>query len=69
MIPIGGRTSLLTISSVRPDHAGDYVCSAVNEAGETTHTATLFINGIRRKSLFIIVVVPLREPPGINNMT
>lgn len=46
MIPIGGRTSLLTIASVQPEHLGNFTCSVSNRAGVVSHTSTLFINGI-----------------------
>lgn len=46
MIPIGGRTSLITISSVEADHAGEYQCTASNQAGSSSHSTTLFVNGI-----------------------
>ncbi|KAI4460603.1 basigin related [Holotrichia oblita] len=44
IIPIGGRTSLLTIPAIQPRNAGEYTCYASNTAGSATHTATLYIN-------------------------
>lgn len=44
-IPIGTRTSLLTIASVEALHAGKFTCSAKNKAGTSSHSATLVING------------------------
>lgn len=49
MIPIGTRTSLLSISSVLPKHAGDFKCTAENFAGKVDHSATLLINGIKQR--------------------
>lgn len=46
MVPIGERTSLLIISSVQAEHAGQYTCTAANRAGQVTHNATLLVNGI-----------------------
>lgn len=45
-VPIGQRTSLLTINSVEAHHAGEYQCLALNEAGQSTHSAILNVNGI-----------------------
>lgn len=45
MIPIGGKTNLLTITSVQPEHAGNFTCTARNQAGVNTHNAVLYING------------------------
>lgn len=44
-ISIGDRTSLLTIASVVPEHAGFFSCIASNRAGQASRNATLFING------------------------
>lgn len=46
IIPIGGRTSLLTIPAVQPRNAGEYTCYASNVAGSAVHAATLYINGM-----------------------
>lgn len=43
---IGERTSLLTIASVMAGHAGNYTCSAFNQAGSANHSTTLFVNGL-----------------------
>lgn len=42
---IGDRTSLLTIASAMAAHNGNYTCTASNAAGNTSHTATIRING------------------------
>lgn len=43
------RVSLLSIDAVAAGHAGDYTCTAQNVAGQTNHTATLFVNGSSNK--------------------
>jgi hypothetical protein len=40
------RVSLLSIDSVAAGHAGDYTCTAQNAAGQSNHTASLFVNGV-----------------------
>ena len=47
------RLSVLEIAPVNAGHAGEYTCTASNEAGATSHTLTLAVNG---KSLIDIVV-------------
>lgn len=44
-ISIGARTNLLTISSVQPEHAGTYTCTASNKVGASEHSTDLFIYG------------------------
>lgn len=46
IIPIGQRSSILTISAVSADNAGRYSCSAKNKAGIAEHSAELLVNGI-----------------------
>ncbi|CAB4056115.1 DSCAML1 [Lepeophtheirus salmonis] len=41
---VGGRTSILIISSVGYRHSGDYTCNAKNIAGMVTYTSTLLVN-------------------------
>ena len=41
----GTKTSLLMINSVRHEHRGSYTCSATNDAGSTSSSAELNING------------------------
>lgn len=55
MIPIGGRTSLLTIASLEAQHAGEYICTATNKAGSSSHSATLYINGTLFQPILLIV--------------
>lgn len=55
MIPIGARTSLLTIASVQPEHAGDFSCIASNRAGEVSRNATLFVNGTNSHKTVVVV--------------
>ncbi|KAK4008603.1 hypothetical protein OUZ56_013738 [Daphnia magna] len=38
------RVSLLSIDAVAAGHAGDYTCTAQNAAGQSNHTASLFVN-------------------------
>lgn len=39
------RNSLLSIDSASPSHAGTYTCVASNEAGATSYSAELTVNG------------------------
>lgn len=39
------RTSQLTIESVTHHNQGNYTCVVKNQAGETNHTAELYVNG------------------------
>lgn len=39
------RRSLLEIEAVSAHHAGEYTCSASNEAGATSYTTVLVVNG------------------------
>lgn len=43
---ISKRLSSLSIEYVQAEHAGNYTCTATNEAGFTSYTANLIINGI-----------------------
>ena len=42
---LGTRTSMLTINSVGYRHSGTYTCTAKNNAGATSQTAKLKVNG------------------------
>ena len=42
---LGTRTSMLTINSVGYRHSGTYTCRAANDAGATTQSAELKVNG------------------------
>ena len=44
-LPIGQRTSILTIESVQHGHSGTYTCIARNAAGKTSYSATLVVKG------------------------
>ncbi|KAK9680795.1 hypothetical protein QE152_g38810 [Popillia japonica] len=57
IIPIGGRTSLLTIPAVQPRNAGEYTCYASNVAGSAVHAATLYINGMIGAVYALLAVV------------
>jgi hypothetical protein len=39
------RRSLLEIEAVSANHAGEYTCSVSNEAGATSHSSILAVNG------------------------
>lgn len=39
------RRSLLEIEAVSYNHAGEYTCSVSNEAGATSHSSVLVVNG------------------------
>ena len=42
---LGGRTSILTISSVGHRHSGQYTCTVANQAGQVSETTELKVNG------------------------
>lgn len=42
---IGKRIHLLSIDSVKGDHAGNYSCIATNQAGTAKYTAPLIVIG------------------------
>lgn len=44
-IPLGDVGSILTISSVRFNHAGNYTCTFTNDAGSASQSAILMVNG------------------------
>lgn len=46
----GKKTKQLTIDSVHARHAGEYTCIASNNAGSTTRSAILTVNGIKLES-------------------
>lgn len=43
---IGKRINVLSIDTVAGHHAGNYSCQAKNEAGMTSNTAVLIVNGL-----------------------
>lgn len=43
---IGKRVHVLSIDSVKADHAGNYSCIATNQAGSTEYTAPLVVIGL-----------------------
>lgn len=42
---IGQRVSALTVESLTEKNVGNYSCLARNKAGESAHTAALYVNG------------------------
>lgn len=42
----GSRSSVLTIESIKAEHAGNYTCLAANNAGATNVTTNLVVNGL-----------------------
>ena len=42
---IGGRTSILMINSIGHRHIGKYTCTVSNEAGQTSVSTELKVNG------------------------
>lgn len=42
------KNSVLSIEAVAARHAGEYTCSASNQAGATSHSARLLVNGTTR---------------------
>ena len=42
---LGTSASMLSIESVDYHHSGEYTCMASNQAGATSYTATLRVNG------------------------
>ena len=42
---IGGRTSMLMINSVGHRHTGKYTCTVSNQAGQTSVSTELKVNG------------------------
>lgn len=43
---IGKRINVLSIESVKADHAGNYSCMATNQAGTAIYTAQLIVIGL-----------------------
>lgn len=50
------RLSVLEIEPVNAGHAGEYTCTASNEAGATSHTVTLAVNGKRSMNAIVFVL-------------
>lgn len=42
----GKRISVLSIENVQHEHIGNYTCIAENDAGHSSHSAVLSVNGI-----------------------
>lgn len=58
------RISTLTIDSVAARHAGEYSCTATNEAGSATHVSVLSVNGTPYNSRGLVVVTGGRSGGG-----
>lgn len=50
---IGKRINVLSIESVKADHAGNYSCIATNQAGSIEYTAPLIVIGLFSKRISI----------------
>lgn len=46
VVSLGERSSILSIGAVTASHAGNYSCSATNEAGFDAFSATLVVKGL-----------------------
>lgn len=46
VVSLGERSSILSIGAVTASHAGNYSCSATNEAGFDAFSATLVVKGV-----------------------
>lgn len=42
---VGSRSNILSITSVKYSHSGEYTCSVSNMAGERRHSAKLIVYG------------------------
>lgn len=49
-VSINKRRSTLDIESVNAEHSGEYTCSVSNQAGATTHSTSLIVNGKQLKN-------------------
>ena len=49
IISTNKRKSALDIESVHADHSGEYTCSVSNQAGATTRSSVLTVNGNNSK--------------------
>lgn len=45
IVPLGDTGSIMIITSVMPEHSGNYTCTAENLAGKVTHTSELNVAG------------------------
>ena len=45
----GKRVSILILDNVQHEHIGNYTCIAENEAGRSSHSAVLNVNGTHHK--------------------
>jgi len=45
IMKLGAKSSVLMIEAVKASHAGNYTCSASNDAGTVEFTTSLVVNG------------------------
>lgn len=45
VVPMGDRSSILTITSAAAEHSGAFECTAANRAGAVTVAAPVHVNG------------------------
>lgn len=58
IVPLGDAGSILSITAVHSDHAGEYTCVVKNLAGFAEHSSSLLVNGIHKwvsKIIFIFI--------------
>lgn len=49
---LGSRSSVLTIESIRDNHAGNITCVGKNTAGVANYTVTLVVNGSKLSPIY-----------------
>lgn len=49
----GKRISVLSIENVQHEHIGNYTCIAENDAGRSSHSAVLNVNGTKQHAALI----------------
>ena len=57
---VGGRSSILSITSATHGHSGEYTCDATNAAGKQRYSASLTVHGTyiqKMKSSFLFYLI------------